>query len=191
MSIADDARTILMLEAFADEAKRLAGERRAALNERARKQLQDDGIAPSWHLPEVAKITLGVTKTAPFVADESKLLDWVHAKHPGQLEEIVRVRGAFLAQLLAKVVVDGDVVADPETGEIVPGIGVRRGGLPGNLSIKAEPGIKPAMAEMVTAMLATAHPAIVGPVEDAPKAPDDPWLPSGDPFAAFPARGGS
>lgn len=189
MSIADDARTILMLEAFAEEAKRLAGERRVRLSERARKQLADDGIAPSWTLPEVAKVTLGTTKTAPYVADMAKLTAWVAAKHPSELEQTVRA--AFVTRLLGQVQICGEVVADPETGEIVPGIAVRKGGLPGNLSIKAEPGIKPAMAEMVTAMLATAHPAIAGPVEEAPPAPDDPWLPSGDPFAAFPPRGDS
>lgn len=191
MSIADDAKTILLLESFAAEAKRLADERRAALAERARKQLESDGIAPTWRLPEVATVTLGVTKTAAFVADEAKLLAWVHAKHPGHLEEIVRVRPAFLAQLLAAVVVEGEVVADPETGEIVPGIGVRHGGRPDKLSIRAAAGVKAGMAELVAEMLATAHPAIAAPSADVPPAPNDPWIPAGDPFAAFPARGES
>ena len=188
MSIAEDAKSILMLEAFAEEAKRLAGERRLRLAERARKQLEDDGIAPSWTLPEVARVTLGTTKTAPYVTDIEKLTAWVAAKYPDELLTVIRP--AFATRLLGMVRVCGDVVADPETGEIVPGVGVRQGGLPDKLSIRAEPGIKPAMAEMVTAMLATAHPAIAGPVEEAPKAPDDPWLPSGDPFAAFPPKAG-
>lgn len=191
MSIADDAKTILLLESFADEARRLAGERRAALAERARKQLETDGIAPTWRLPEVATVTLTVTKTAAYVADEAKLLDWVYAKHPNEIEEVVRVRSAFLGQLLASVVVEGDVVADPETGEIVPGIGVRHGGRPDKLSIRAAAGVKAGMAELVTQMLATAHPAIAAQAQDATPRPDDPWLPTGDPFAAFPPRGES
>lgn len=189
MSIADDARTILLLEAFADEAKRLAGERRASLSARARKQLAEDGIAPSWSLPEVAKVTLGTTKTAPYVADMAKLTAWVAAKHPVQMEQ--SVRPAFITGLLSGLAVEGDVAVDRATGEIVPGIGVRQGGLPANLSIKAEPGVKAELAGLVTQMLATAHPELTAGGEPALPAPDDPWLPSGDPFAAFPARGES
>ena len=187
MSIADDAKTILLLEAFADEAKRLAAERRAGLSERARKQLLEDGIAPSWHLPKVAKVVLGVTKDAAYVADMAKLTAWVAAKHPEQMER--SVRPAFVSGLLAGLALEGDVAVDRVTGEIVPGIGVRQGGLPANLSIKAEPGVKAELAELVTQMLATAHPELSAGAKPAIPAPDDPWLPSGDPFAAFPARG--
>lgn len=189
MSIADDAKSILLLEAFADEAKRIAGQRRAALSERARKELLEDGIAPSWHLPKVAKVVLGVTKEAAYVADADKLTAWIASRHPHQL--VQTVRPAFVTHLVASVVVEGDVAVDKETGEIVPGIGVRHGGLPASLSIKAEPGVKAELAELVTQMLATAHPDLTAGTEPALPAPDDPWLPSGDPFAAFPARGGA
>lgn len=187
MSIADDTKKVLLLEAFADEAKRIAAEHRAALTERARKQLAEDGIAPSWNLPQVAKVTLGVTKTAAYVSDAAKLARWVEFNHPDEMESVVR--GAFLARLLASVVVEGDVAVDKETGEIVPGIGVRRGGLPANLTIKPEAGVKQDLAGLVTQMLATAHPELTAGTEKELPAPDDPWLPSGDPFAAFPARG--
>lgn len=189
MSIADDAKTILLLEAFADEAKRLAGERRTRLAERARKQLAEDGIAPSWHLPAVAKVTLAVTKTALHVADERKLTEWVIARFPDETERTVKAR--FITALLGRLKVEGDVAVDPATGEIVPGIGVRQGGQPANLSVKAEPGVKDDLAGLVAQMLAAAHPEIAAPAETALPAPEDPWLPSGDPFAAFPARGAS
>lgn len=188
MSIADDVRNILLLEAFADEAKRLAAERRNQIAGAARAQLEKDGVAPSWTLPNVAKVTLAVTKQAAYVADMAKLTAWVAARHPEELEHAIRP--SFVTQLLSNVAIEGEVGVDRSTGEIVPGIGVRLGGRPGNLSVRAEPGIKAELGVMVTQMLATTHPEITGPVEQ-PKAPDDPWLPTGDPFAAFPARGES
>lgn len=189
MSIADDVRAVLLLEAFADEAKAIAAQHRAALNERARRELDNDGIAPSWNLPAVAKVTLGVTKAAPFVADPAKFTAWVAARYPDEMEQAIR--SAFAARFLTSLAIEGDCAVDKETGEIVPGIGVRRGGLPANLTVKADPGIKAELAEFATQMLAAAHPAI-GPAQEAPVCPPaDPWIPSGDPFAAFPARGES
>ncbi len=189
MSIADDVRIILMLEAFADEAKQLAGVHRAALAERARKQLAEDGIAPSWHLPAVAKVTLGVTKEAVFIADPVKFTAWVAARFPHEMEQVVR--SAFAAQLITSLVAEGDSAVYRETGEIVPGVGVRKGGLPANLSVKAEPAVKAELGEFATRMLAAAHPAIAPATDEQPSTPGDPWIPSGDPFAAFPARGES
>lgn len=186
MSIADDTRTILLLEAFADEARRLASERRAALTVRARKQLETEKIAPAWHLPQVAKVTLGVTKAAAFIADAAKFAAWVAARFPDQMEQTIRP--AFSDQLLKSLALEGESAVHLETGEIVPGIAVRKGGQPANLSVKPEPGIKHELAATVARMLATAHPEIVA-TDKALPAPNDPWIPSGDPFAAFPAGG--
>lgn len=187
-TISETVKSIMLLEAFAEEAKRLAGLRRDELGLKARKQLEEDGTAPSWHVPAVAKVTLGVTKTAAYVSDVAKLTAWAAARHPQQIEQVIRP--AFVTSLLASLEIEGEVAVDKETGEIVPGIGVRQGGMPKNLSIVAERGVKAGMAELVTGMLATAHPELTaGPAEPALPAPDDPWLPSGDPFAAFPPAG--
>lgn len=183
-TIADDVRNILILEAFATEATKLAAIRRRSLDERARKQLNEEGIAPSWELPNVAKVTLALTKQALFVADVDKLTAWMGARRPEAVEQVAQLKPGAAAQLVGTLIIDGDVAVDPETGEIVPGIGVRKGGQPKSLSVVQADGVKAVVAAQVAQMLTTAHPAIAGPVEQ-PSAPDSPWVPAGDPWAAF------
>ena len=187
MNIAEETRNIIALEALADEAKRIAAGKRDALAIEARRQLTDSGVAPSWAVPEVAKVTLGLTKTAAFVADEAKLTAWMEARHPARVETTRQIRSPFLTQFLSGLAHEGEQAVDRETGEIVPGVAVRKGGQPASLSIKAEPEVKRTIAATVGLMLATAHPAIVGAREPDLPAVAEPWIPAGDPFAAFPA----
>lgn len=184
MTLADDTRAILVLEAFAAEATRIAAEKRAEIAQAARAQLARDGVAPSWTLPAIAKVTLGLTKEAVEVADAGKLLAWVAQRMPSEIEEILQVRPAYVRTLIAQVKTDGDLVFWPETGEIVPGLAVRPGGRPKGLTITAQPGIKAAIATGVSEMLGTAHAAITAPTAEAESVAAEVGV--GDPFALFP-----
>lgn len=189
MNIAEETRNIIALEALAEHATQLAKAKRAELDATARKQLAESGVAPSWAVPELAKVTLSLSKTATVVTDGAKLLAWMEARYPARVETIRRVREPFLTQFLKTLAVSGEQAVDRETGEIVPGVAVRKGGQPVHLSIKAEPQVKRDMAETVAALMASAHPAIVGAPEPELPAVEDPWVPAGDPFALFPAGG--
>lgn len=189
MNIAEETRNIIALEALAEHAKSLAAEKRAGIDAEARRQLTESGVAPSWAVPELAKVTLALSKTATVVTDTAKLTAWMEDRYPARVETIRRIREPFLTQFLKTLAVSGDQAVDRETGEIVPGVTVRKGGQPVHLSIKAEPEVKQAMAETVAALMASAHPAIVGAPQSELPAVADPWVPAGDPFALFPAGG--
>ncbi len=189
MTLADDTRAILVLEAFAAEAKRLADAKRAELASAARAQLDRDGVAPSWTLPAIAKVTLGLTRETIEIADSDKLLAWVQQRNPAEVEQLSRVRPAYVNALLGQVKAEGDLVVWLETGEIVPGLTVRTGGKPKSLTITPQPGIKAAVAAGVAEMLGTAHAAITAPADTASAV--DAEIGAGDPFALFPPTGGA
>lgn len=136
MNRTDRVREILRLEGLADAAKKRAAEHRAALDAEARTELEQHGTAPSWRLPDIGTVTLPLTKEAPVIADIEALTKWCLERHPDEVETVHQVRASFQAALLARVVCDGDVVVDPATGEIVPGVAVRVGGVPQSLSIR-------------------------------------------------------
>lgn len=185
MTIKDDVRNILVLEAFAAEATRIAADRRAALNETARRHLEAEGVAPSWTLPGIAKVGLSFSKPATVVADAAKLTAWIIAKRPELTEQITRVRPAEQAAFIAGLDTQDGVPVDRETGEIVPGVEVRPGGQPKSLNVVPDAEVKATLSGQVAQMLATAHPAIIGESAAAAVLPADPWVAAGDPWAAF------
>jgi hypothetical protein len=75
-----------------------------------------------------------VSKEAPYVADPSALAEWVKGRYPSEIREVVNP--AFQSALLARLSPVGEVVMDRFTGEVVPGLGVRPGGLPQSLRFK-------------------------------------------------------
>lgn len=190
MTIKDEVRNILVLEAFAAEATRIAADKRASLNEAARRQLESEGVAPSWTLPGIAKVGLSFSKPATVVADAAKLTAWIIAKRPELTEQITRVRPADQAAFLVGLDTQDGVPVDRETGEIVPGIEVRPGGQPKSLNVIPDAEVKATLSGQVAQMLATAHPSVVGTTEAAPALPSDPWVAAGDPWAAFAPAGG-
>ena len=190
MSRADIVRNILVLEAFAAEAKTIAARHRARLAETARTELEQEGTAPSWRLPDVARVVLPVSQQQIVVTDSAALQAWVEHHNPEEIEEVTtrKVRASYVTVLLGEVIAEGTAAVWKQTGEIVPGITVRPGGQPGALTITAEKGVKAYVADTVSAMLGTAHAAITATPTDEPvPAVDDPWSAVGDPFALFPA----
>lgn len=189
MSRADTVKAILILESFAAEANRLAGVRRAQLGEEALQELNMQGTAPTWRLPDIAQITLPLSKQKIEVADVDQLIVWVQARHPDEVETVssTRVRPEFLTALLGYLVAAGDAVIDPQTGEVVPGVIVRPGGIPGTLRITAERAVKDVAAATAAQMLGTAYAALLGrtEVEATPSHPAT-FATAGDPFALFP-----
>lgn len=196
MSRADMVKNILVLEEFAAEAKKLAAAQRLLLDEQARTELAEQGTAATWRLADIATVVLPLSKQKIEVSNGDQLLGWVQHRHPGEVETVTttRVRASFITVLTGGTAlkVDGDVVVDPDTGEIVPGLSVRKGGVPGTLRITAEPGVKAVVGAAVAEMLGTAHAAIAGPVVDGETLPETApeFAASGDPFALFPPVAG-
>lgn len=188
MNRSDTVRNILVLEQFAAEAKRLAGQHRDRLGAEARAELEQHGTAPTWRLPDIAQVVLPVSKQAVLVSDAALLQAWVQHHTPDEIEVVTtrRVRPGYVNALLGEVIADGEAVVWRQTGEVVPGLAVRAGGVPGSLSIKADPGVKAVVADQVAAMLGTAHSAITAVPDAGPVAVAGPWSATGDLFELFP-----
>lgn len=124
---------ILRLEAIAAAATDRARQHRAVLDAEARAELEQHGTAPSWRMPGIGSVALSMSREAAVVADAPALTAWVAERHPTEVEHVVRE--AFRKTLLTRSTPAGDVVVDSETGEIIPGLGVRPGGTPRALTI--------------------------------------------------------
>jgi hypothetical protein len=191
VNVAEETRRILILEAVADEARREAAEGRARLADRARRQLAEEHVAPSWNLPEIAKVTLGVSSPKIEIDDTTKLLAWVEARNPDGVIRVPTIRPEYLAQLLGEVIVDHGIVLWTQTGEVVPGLKLRPGGQPKALSIVPHTGVRAGLAAVAAEILGSAQAAIMPPAEAATVV--DAEIGPGDPFAMFPpilSRGG-
>lgn len=191
MSRADIVRNIVVLEQFAAEARRLRDEFRAKLVTDARAELTEHGSAPTWRMPDIATVSLAVTKQSIVVDNSDILQQWVAHRHPSEIETqiVTKVRASFVTALLGSLKAADGAVIDPETGEVVPGLSVNEGGQAGPLSIRPEKALKAKVAAAVGEMLGAAHAALT-PVPAAAlegAVTRDVWSGEGDPFALFPA----
>ncbi|MFB7451799.1 hypothetical protein [Streptomyces sp. NPDC056194] len=87
----------------------------------------------------VATLTLVDPQPAVVVADEEAFSAWVADNHPGEVETLVRVRPGWQRQFLARLTCL-DPVADPYTGEAIPGLGVLSVSEPRSFSLRPLPG---------------------------------------------------
>lgn len=70
------------------------------------------------------------------------------------MNDVPSVRPTFARALLARLAVFDGTVVDPETGEVVPGAGVRPGGEPGALRIKPTGGAEQVAGQLAERILA-------------------------------------
>jgi hypothetical protein len=134
-------REVLRLEGLADAAKSRAFEHRRALEADARAELAREKVAPTWRITDVGTITLPTTQAGFAVTDAAALLAWCQERHPEQVETVELVRSAFVAALMKRATVAGDLVVDV-TGEPVPGLAWKVGGEAKSLSFRIESDVK-------------------------------------------------
>lgn len=166
MNRADMTRQALIWDAVAVEARRRSGIYRDQLADAARTELAEQGVAPTWRLPDLATVTLPVSRETAYVADLEALTKWAAARHPAEMEETLRP--AFVAALLSRLATADGIAVDHETGEVIPGVGVRPGGQPGSLTIKATAAAKPVVAHAVEDIVSAVAGALDEPHEEQP-----------------------
>lgn len=135
MNRADLTRGVLLYEQLAAAAKAKAAGYREELSAAALRELEDEGVAPSWKLPTIARVVLPVTEAAIVVTDRDALTKWVAERYPEQVHQITLIRPAYEAGLTKRLGVEDGQVFDPASGEIVPGVELRAGGQPKTLTI--------------------------------------------------------
>jgi hypothetical protein len=159
---AELVRSILIWERAAARIADITADLRSQLAADARAEYDEQGTAPTWRLPDLATVTLPVSKTAVVVTDERELVKWAVVRRPDAIEP--RIRPASLKALLSEVVTDGEL-PHLEDGEFVPGVEVRPGGIPKALSVRASAeaaGVLKAEAASVLAAIAAAMGEPVG-----------------------------
>jgi hypothetical protein len=136
MNRTERLQEVLRLEGLAAAASARARVYRDELSLEARDELAREGSAPTWRVPDLATITLAVSKETPYVADDWLLLQWCTDRYPDQVETVEQVRGTFRSSLLVAGIISGESVVDSLTGEVVPGLAVRPGGVAQSLTIR-------------------------------------------------------
>lgn len=148
MNRAERLQELLRLDGLIAAAKDRAGEHRIALATEAAGEYEREGMAPTWRWPDLGTVILPISKETPVVADAEALVEWCRQRYPSELETFVRVRPAFQDALLKRAQPMGESAMDPATGELIPGMGVRPGGVPRALTIRATPEATALFAEV-------------------------------------------
>lgn len=163
MNRAEMTRRVLLLEAAAQQLTERARAIRDDLNADARAEYEEQGSAQTWRF-DIGTWSQGISKEAPTVDNPTTWAAWVKRRHPDAVVEVVNP--PFQKALLASLETLGEVVIEPDTGEIVPGLGVRPGGVP--LSLRFKPsGDALAVADQEAGVLVDQVAAALG-ITDAP-----------------------
>lgn len=153
MNRTEHLQEVLRLEGLADAARQRAQDHRDALAADARDELDREGAAPTWRVSDIGTITLPVSQPTPFVHHPAAFLAWCKQRYPDAIEHIEQVRGSFQTALLAGALLEEGEVIDGGTGEVIPGVSVRPGGVPKALTIRATPEAKAVFAAIGARLL--------------------------------------
>lgn len=144
MNRAEVIRQVFLWDKVAEQARARAAPFRAMLQAQANAEFEEQGIAPTWRLPEIASVLLPVTRTSAVVRDEEALAKWVNLHRPSEVA--LRVNPAYVEALRKGARIEGDVVTDKD-GTVIPGMGVSKGGTPKSVTLTAEAEAKEVAAE--------------------------------------------
>lgn len=167
---------VLLYEQLAAKAKAKAAQFRDRLTQEARAELESQGTAPTWRLQDVGTVSLPVSQEAVYVQDETALLRWIRAQPMAEssvwiesaVEVVERVRPRFVEALVADAiaVAEENCAVNPDTGEAIPGLAVRPGGLPKALSFRPTKEAQQFAGEFADKLLAEFEQHIGGPLAD-------------------------
>ncbi|HWB34931.1 MAG TPA: hypothetical protein VHA75_02800 [Rugosimonospora sp.] len=165
---ADKIAEITKREALAAAFRKSAASLREELQAEALAEFETNGTAASWTIRDVGRATLPLSQQAVVIADPDALAKWTKDRHPEHLETVEQVRSAYQTYLLQNAQPHPDgVVLDPITDEVIPGLAVRAGNVPGTLTIVPERGVKAVLAGWAEREVARLLAAENGPVSDA------------------------
>lgn len=135
MNRAEMTRRVLLLEAVAAQLEERAKTVRSLLEADARAEFAEQGTAPTWRMADVGTWSLPVSREAAVVTDPGAFTAWVKRHYPSAVIETVVP--AFQVSLLAGLYTAAEYAIHPDSGEIVPGLGVWPGGEPLTLRFRA------------------------------------------------------
>lgn len=164
MNRADLLKNVLLYAELAKAATAKGNTFRAQLDEQAKTEYAEQGTAPTWRLKDIGTVTLPVTQETVYLADRKALLEWVLGEEPSAIETVstVQVATAYLTELEKRLVVVGEMVVDPASGQQVPGYAVRPGGLPKSLTFRPTADAQALVREHANGLLAAFEATLTG-----------------------------
>jgi hypothetical protein len=144
VNLRDDATKVVALKTLRDAVDvEYEATRRRVLDglRAARKEFNLKSVRVT--LPDdtpIATITLTDPKPAIVIADEGAFTAWVAENYPAEVETITRVRSAWQRAFVTRLEASFDPVADPRTGEVIPGLAVAPASEPHSFSLRSLPG---------------------------------------------------
>lgn len=154
MNRSEVVRAVVWLDQVAEMAKVRSKEFRDQLAADARAEYAEQGTASTWRMPDLATVVMSVSSERTEVTNDVAFLDWVCARYPDKVETVSRVHVGWMERFLkeARIHVDGErmYATDPETGEIVPGVSVRPGGVPLGVSVRVTAAAKEVFSKLAT-----------------------------------------
>ncbi len=158
MNRSDLVAEIIEYEQLAQVARDRASELRKELASDATAEWHEHGSAPTWRMDH-GTVSLPITHDSIVVSDPGRLVAWMDAHHPTEVETVRRVRESYLAHIRTTWcrTADADgrpVVVDPRDPDTpVPGLSWQPGGQPGALSIRPSHAAKRHARELAEARL--------------------------------------
>ncbi len=151
MSLKDDATRVAVLKALRDTVDAEYEAARLRLLDGLRASRAEVGLkSMRVTLPDdtpVATVTVVDPRPTVVVVDEDTFTTWVAERYPTEVETRVKVRSSWQRHFVATLATPGATpgaspgpVADPRTGEVVPGLATRPACEPRSFSLRSLPG---------------------------------------------------
>lgn len=153
-------------KAVAEQAAARAAAAQGQLEDQARAEHTEQGIAPTWRIPGIGTASLAICQDSVSVVDPAAYAKYVEVRYPTEVTTTTVVNPAFDRLLRARLAKSG-AVCDRE-GSVVPGLQFVPGGRPKHLSLVVPADVKEILAELAGAFLDAASSATS--VEDGGKA---------------------
>jgi hypothetical protein len=144
MSLKEDATRVAVLKALRDTVEAEYEAARLRVLDGLREARRELGLKSiRVRLPDdtpVATVTLVDPRPAVVVVDEGTFTKWVAETYPTEVETRVQVRSSWQRQFVSNLDASPGPVADPRSGEIVPGLAALPAPEPRSFSLRPLPG---------------------------------------------------
>lgn len=142
MNRTECVRAIVWLDQVAAKAAEESAKLRLVLATEALTEWEDQGAAPTWRIPDIATVSAVVSHGGVRVVDEAAFIRWVEQRYPTEVETIKKVRTAWQKSFFAAIAAAETGDADPNTGEVIPGVEATTGGQMKGVSIRVSAAAK-------------------------------------------------
>lgn len=116
LSIRDLLEQLLVVAARMEALHATSADLRAELVARAKATIAEEGVVPTWRVPELGTIPVSKGQPRPVITDAAAFQSWVTEHYPTEATAVVRLPAALLPDLLELIEVG------PDPGDKIAGV---------------------------------------------------------------------